>query len=83
MQWTKQRRKKWNQEVVLGLFGEFDHLFHVQRFSDDHYRLTRWRDKMEMDYWPGTNKAVWHGFDEMSYFHIKDIEAYIHKKFIS
>jgi predicted NUDIX family NTP pyrophosphohydrolase len=72
----KEKRRKWNTDVVDGLSAEYG--FNVVKHTEHHFSLyhpTRGR----MDYWPSTGKHGWFNKNKVygKIIVIQDIEAYL------
>lgn len=83
LQMNKEQWKRWNTDILYFLEVEFEK-FEVEEFSEIHFRVTRLRDNLEMDFWPSTRKGCWliPGRKPVSFF-IPDLEAYLVKMFIN
>lgn len=71
----KEKRRKWNTDVVNGLSVEYD--FKVWKCSETHFRLFH-KKRGALNYWPSTQKGKW---DNGQSFPIPDIEGYLMKHF--
>lgn len=73
-------RQKWVREL-LEHYESWEGFVELEVIQDYHFRLTRTKDGMQMDYFPKTGKAIWLGFEKKIWFVIKDLEQYLLTKF--
>jgi len=71
----KEKRRKWNTDVVDGLSVEYG--VKVWKCSETHFRLFHPK-RGALNYWPSTQKGRW---DNGQSFAIPDIESYLMKHF--